>query len=234
MNVLKAAGRAISQFDDPAFRKVILVGIGASAAVMIATFVALLGALQLIPGTGVGWLDSAIEIGADLGLPIVFLLALWLLFPAVMSFVISLLLDDIVEAVERRYYPARRGSRRPSLPESVWLAAKLSLIVLIVNILALPLYVTLWITGIGSLLLYLALNGWLLGREYFEIVALHHLVPADAARLRRIRRGDAFAGGVVIALLFIVPVVNLVAPVIGAAMMTHLFHLGGGSRREPA
>ena len=70
---------------------------------------------------------------------------------------------------------------------------------------------------------FYAANGYLLGREYFELVALRRVQPQDAKRLRRENRREIFVSGVVVALLLTVPVVNLAAPVIGVAVMAHLF-----------
>ena len=66
-------------------------------------------------------------------------------------------------------------------------------------------------------------NGWLLGREYFELAALRHLPPDQVQALRRRYRGRITAGGLLIALASMVPGVNLVAPLFGTAMMVHLF-----------
>jgi uncharacterized protein involved in cysteine biosynthesis len=71
--------------------------------------------------------------------------------------------------------------------------------------------------------LFYALNGYLLGREYFELVALRHLPAPAAAQLRRRHRVKLFWGGVTIAFLSSLPVVNLLVPVIATAFMVHVF-----------
>ena len=97
---------------------------------------------------------------------------------------------------------------------------RLTGLTLLLNLLALPAYLLL--PGI-NLFLFLALNGYLLGREYFEVVALRRL-DAAATRAARNRFGlRVFLGGVVIATLFALPLVNLVAPVVATAFMLHLF-----------
>ena len=72
-----------------------------------------------------------------------------------------------------------------------------------------------------NLPVWLALNGYLVGREYAELVASRRLAPAMAARLRRDNRLVFWLAGAVIAFLLAVPILNLVAPVVGAAFMTH-------------
>lgn len=230
MLIFKAIGRALSQLDDPAFRKVVLLGFALSLAVFAAVLAGLIALVPLIPPTGIGWLDTGIDWFAGLSVPVLFVLALYLFFPAVTTMAMSLFLDDIVDAVEARHYPQTAGWRRSSVLEGTWLALKLSAVIVLVNLAALPVYIALLVTGIGTLLLYLALNGYLMGREYFEIVAVHHGTPRQAARMRRATRDQAFIGGVAIAGLFLVPIVNLLAPVLGAATMVHLFH--GARARE--
>jgi uncharacterized protein involved in cysteine biosynthesis len=94
--------------------------------------------------------------------------------------------------------------------------------------LALPVY--LLAPGI-NVLLFLGLNGYLFGREYFEVVALRRLDVVGARRMRQRFGARVFIGGVVIAALFALPLVNLVAPVIATAFMVHIFQ--ELRRREP-
>ncbi len=91
---------------------------------------------------------------------------------------------------------------------------------IVLNLLALPLY--LMVPGI-NLVLFLALNGYLFGRGYFEVVALRRLDAATAKTLRHRFAGRIFLGGLAIAGLFALPLVNLVAPVIATAFMVHVF-----------
>ena len=67
------------------------------------------------------------------------------------------------------------------------------------------------------------MNGYLLSREYFELVALRRIGPVEARALRKAHRGRLFVAGVIITLLLTVPGVNLLAPVVATAAMVHLF-----------
>ncbi|GGO07428.1 membrane protein [Iodidimonas muriae] len=233
MMMIRAMGLALNQLGDPAFRRVIILGLGLSALVFAAILAGMIALLPLIPESGIGWLDSAVDWLAGLGLPILFLLVLWLLFPAVMTTITSFFLDDVVDAVEAKHYPQAAGWRRSPLIEAIWLAVRLSVLIIVVNIVALPFYLALLFTGFGTLILYLALNSYLLGREYFEMVAVRHASLRDAGRLRKSRRDRALMGGLGISLLFMIPLVNLIAPVLGIAMMVHLFH-ASRAQQEPA
>jgi uncharacterized protein involved in cysteine biosynthesis len=78
---------------------------------------------------------------------------------------------------------------------------------------------------------FYVLNGYLLGREYYETVALRRLDARLAGELRRRNRWRVFLAGVVITLMLTVPLLNLIAPVIATAFMVHIFEI---IRRRPA
>jgi len=153
------------------------------------------------------------------------ILGFWLLFPAVALGVLAAFVEDVVAAVEARHYPESTPSvRRLGLGAMAWLGLRSSLRLLLVNLVALPFYLLLLITGIGPLILFVAVNGWAVGRDFGEMVAWRR---GDAqARLlwMHATRFDRTAIGVACACLFLVPVLNLLAPVIGAAAVTHLYH----------
>jgi CysZ protein len=153
----------------------------------------------------------------------------WLLFPAVVTLAMGLFLEQVAIAVEGRDYPGRPAPRRQPIGQQCKGLLRLAGLSLLLNLLALPLYVAL--PGI-NLFIFLGLNGYLLGREYFEVVALRRLDAPSTQALRHRFGGRVFLGGVVIAGLFAVPLVNLIAPVIANAFMLHVFE--GLRRAEPA
>ena len=55
---------------------------------------------------------------------------------------------------------------------------------------------------------YLVVNGWLLGREYFELVALRRISPAAAKTMRNRRRPELLLTGIGLTFLFTLPLVN--------------------------
>jgi uncharacterized protein involved in cysteine biosynthesis len=80
------------------------------------------------------------------------------------------------------------------------------------------------LSGPFAPLVFWAVNGYLLGREYFQMAAMRRLGRDGAAALRRRHRGQIFAAGLLMAAPLSLPLVNLVVPVLGAATFTHLFH----------
>jgi CysZ protein len=144
----------------------------------------------------------------------------WLLFPAAVTLIMSFYLEPVAAAVEAVDYPGRGPPRRQSVAEIASITLRLTILTLALNLLALPVY--LLVPGI-NFFLFLALNGYLFGRGYFEVVALRRLDMGAARRVRSRFAGRIFLGGVVIAGLFALPLVNLVAPVIATAFMLHIF-----------
>jgi len=165
-----------------------------------------------------GWAQWLATIGGTLFL-------FWLLFPAVAIGVVAGFADQIVAAVEARHYPEAAATARPlGLGGTLALGLGSSLRLLLFNLLALPFYILLLVTGIGPLILFLAVNALVLGRDLAMMVATRHLDGAARRQWLAQTRGQRLVIGGITAALFLIPIVNLVAPVLGASMATHLFH----------
>ncbi len=152
-----------------------------------------------------------------------FLTAL-LLFPVTFVLVASFFQETVADAVEARHYSALGNADGAGLKASVFAALRFFLLMITVNLIALPFYLALmWLAGSGALLM-LGVNGMLAGREYYEIVALRRMSRQEMDASRRQNRGAYFLTGICIAALGLVPVVNLLVPVFGIAVMVHVFH----------
>ena len=214
--MLTALLRAVSALPEPPLRRVIGLSLMLAVLTFAATWLAIAALLYdtaLFEWRPLNWL-------VDLLGGVAVLLLSWLLFPSVVTLVMGFFLDRVAAAVEALDYPGQAPPRRQPLGETLRATARLSALTLLLNLLALPLY--LFLPGI-NLFLFLALNGYLLGREYFEVVALRRLEAMPARALRHRFGGRVFLGGVIIAALFALPLVNFAAPVIATAFMVHVF-----------
>jgi uncharacterized protein involved in cysteine biosynthesis len=151
------------------------------------------------------------------------LFASFILFPAVMVMVMSFLLEDIAEAVEARHYPALPPARPQPVGEMLRSGLAFAAVTVAINLLALPFYLLLIFLPPLNLFLFYGVNGYLFGREYFEIVALRRQTPSDAKRARRRFRGRLFLAGILIAVMMTIPLVNLFAPIVATGFMVHVF-----------
>jgi CysZ protein len=230
--MFRAATLALGQLFDSRFLRVL--GISSGTTLLLFMLLALGGGWGLsalfggwsaagLPGWLAGawdWLDGLVAALGGLGL----FAGLLFLFPAVATLVMGALLDDVVDAVEERHYPAARAARRLGMAEGAWLGLASGARMLLINLALVPLYLLLLVTGIGPFILYLLVNGYLLGRDYVQMIAIRHLGRAGEKAHRARTQKSQFAMGVLISLLFLVPLANLLAPLLGAAMATHLFH----------
>jgi CysZ protein len=225
--LLKALILSIRQLSDPAIRRVLV----RCVLLALATFVLLVVGVGLGLGaldpTGLAWLDGTLAVLGSLGA----LVLAWLLFPIVIAVTLGLFADEVIEAVERRYYPDLPPASGMGVAQSTWGAMRFAVVAIALNLLVLPLYL---LPG-ANVILYLALNGYLLGREYFEQVAQRRLDWRSVAQLRRNARARLWWAGVLTAGLLTVPVLNLIAPVIATCFMVHLFEglrrRGGAAQR---
>lgn len=211
---------SLGQLGDPAIRRVL----AKSLALTLAIFAAL--------GAAIWWgLDEALAEwryhGALAGAAatLATLLALWLLFRAVAVLVVGIFADDVVAAVERKHYSTALASARAvPLHRSMQMGLGSAVRFLLVNLLMTPVYLALLVTGVGTAAAFFVVNAWLLGRDLSDMVASRHLSRAAMRDWRKANAAKRFALGLAGTGLFVVPVVNLLAHVLGAAMATHLFH----------
>ncbi len=227
--MFSAFAKALGQFGDPRTRRVFWIGILVATATFAGLWAAvfyLLASTQAFDGPWLGWLNWVADIlggAATLWLT-------WILFPAVITLVVGVMLESIAEAVEERHYPHLPKAQGQPLLASVGGALRFAAILVLLNFVLL---VFLFFPPVFPFVFY-AVNGYLLGREYFELVALRRLSPAEARALRQRHSASLLATGVTIALLLTVPLVNLVTPVVATAAMVHLFESWrGGVRRIP-
>lgn len=230
--MFSALGKAFSQLSDPRVRRVLFWSLGL-ALVIFFTLWAGLGFLVTLGGDGLAafvegagwgspWSDIADWI-ATLGGFLLLIVVSFLVFPGVVSMIVPLFMDQVAGAVEDRHYPALPPAREQPVPEMLGDAVRLGLVTVGLNLAALPFYlIFLFIPGLNLVLFYL-LNGYLFGREYFELVAVRRLDREEMKRLWLSRKRHFMLAGVVITFLFSVPIVNLIAPVVGTAFMVHLF-----------
>lgn len=226
--ISSALNKTWQQLLHPAFRKVFIIGTTLSLFTLI---ILMMGFVSYWPEgviTGIDWIDSAIiGVGAEgwamaaLAIPMLFVV-FYFLFPPIARVVMGIMTDDIMDAVEEDYYPHNLATREISNTENVIHALKFGIVVLVVNLIALIPYILLLMTGFGTIILYLLINGYLIGREYMESAALRHMPAKDVKIFRNRHRGKMMMGGMANAAMFLIPVLNIAAPIIGTAIMTHI------------
>ena len=207
--------KAFGQLADGTTRRLIWLSLGAAIAVFAALWLTIGTAIESTELFASGWLETIVDV---LGWAATLVLT-WFLFPAVFTVISSLFLERVAGATEARHYadlPEAPGARLGAALGATagFLAAMVVLnLVMLIFLLIPPLFP----------FVFYGVNGYLLGREFFELVALRRIGLEEVRHLRKAHRGRLFLAGVVIAFLFTVPGLNLVAPVIATAAMVHLF-----------
>lgn len=217
---------AVGQLADPAFRRVFLIGVGLSLALLIAATAGFAWLVEWItpeeawlPVLGeVRWINDLLSWGA------VFLLgflSIFLMVP-VASAITSMFLDDVAGAVEAQHYPDLPPAASVPFGDALRDTVNFLGVLVGANLLAILLYI---LFAPAALFIFWALNGFLLGREYFMMAAMRRLGREGAKALRRRYSGTIWVAGVLMAMPLSIPLLNLLVPILSAATFTHLFHL---------
>jgi CysZ protein len=217
--------KALGQITDGRFLGVLAIGLGLTIALLVGfylVFVTVIGWIVpesfTLPWIGeITWVDNALNWA---GVPVMLLLSSILMVPVASAF-ISMFLETIAAAVERKHYPNLPPARSIGIIEGLVDAVKFLGLLIVVNLLALVLYLV--FTPLAPILFWVV-NGVVLGREYAQLVALRRSDAAGAAAFRKRHRPTIFAAGVLMAVPLTIPVVNLLVPILGAATFTHLYH----------
>ena len=212
--MLSAAGQAFRDMFTPPFRAVLFKCVGFTIALLALLIVGIEWTFSYFVQWP-DWIETSIQWLGGLALVVgsIFLI------PPVTSLIAGLYLDDIAAVVERERYPADPPGRELPTLQSVGVALRFFVVVLLVSLVALFL---LLIPGINLIAFYLG-NGYLLGREYFELAAMRHLPPAEAKSLRRANRLTVFLSGLLIAGIASVPILNLITPLFATGFMVRVY-----------
>ncbi len=229
--VLASLLLAVRALADPAVLRVL----GKSLAVSLAVFAAVAAGGwwlfdALLGQAGVGeTLFAGAEALRGAAAALLVAIGLWLAWRIVAMAVIQFFADEVVGIIERRHYPhAAATARDPSLGVQARSAARGAGRALLANLIALPVALALLVTGVGTALVFVAVNAWLIGRELQDMVWLRH--GGARGEAAPFARGERLAMGGVVAALLLVPFVNFLAPVLGAAGAAHLLHRKDRSR----
>jgi CysZ protein len=213
--MLSAASRAFGQVFEKPFRAIFWKMLGFTLAVLLVIWIGLEALVAGFVDLPYPWLNTALSILTGVGA----IIGLGFLIAPVSALFAGLFQDEIADIVEARDYPADPPGKAMALIPSVFLALKFTGVVILGNILALFL---LLIPGI-NLVAFFVVNGYLLGREFFEFAATRFMPVEEAKRLRKARGGTVFMGGLVIAGVLAVPILNLITPIFATIFMMHVF-----------
>lgn len=225
--------KAVNQMWDPRFRKVFWRGIGLTIGLLFLAYILFLGFLNWVglPGLLASWFGESAWIGGAIGIGslIMMMVASVFLMVPVASAITSLFLDQVADAVEDKHFPHLPAANHVPFSEALIDTVSFLGLLIVVNLLALLVYI-----GLPPLapFVFWGVNGFLLGREYFTLVAIRRVGRKGAKALRKEHFPTMWAAGVLMAIPLSVPIVNLLVPILGAATYTHIYHQLQGERRS--
>ena len=233
--IFRAFGLALGQIGDRRFRRVLVLGLGLTLALLVGSAAGLVWLVDWLIGDSirlpllgeVNWIDDFFSWGAAL---LLMVLSVFLMVP-VAAAITSLFLDDVADAVEAVHYPHLPQKPRAPLWEALRDMVSYLGVMIVVNLAALVLYL---IFNVAGIVIFWAVNGLLLGREYYTLAALRRVGHMRARGLRRQHFLTIWAAGTLMAIPLTVPVLNLLIPILGAATFTHLFQMLPQGRPGPS
>ncbi len=223
--IFAAFFRALTQLPDPRFRSVLWRGISLTIALLIGLYAGLLWLVAwltakpaILPNVGkITWLGDLLSWGS---LALVLVLSIFLMVP-VASAMTSLFLDEVAQAVEDKHFPHLSHVPKISFADGLRDTVNFLGVLIGANILAFILYL---IFPFAAIFIFYALNGYLLGREYFQLAAMRRIGRQAAKDLRKKHSTTIWLAGCLMAVPLTFPLVNLIIPILGAATFTHLYH----------
>jgi len=231
--ILSSFFAALGQMGDPRFRRVLVLGIILTIALLVSITTAFVWLINSIAGGSafidilgeVRWLKDLVSWGSFF---LISFLSIFLMVP-VASAITSMFLDEVAQAVEDKHYPDLPKVKPVPFGDALRDTVNFLGVLIGANILALILYA---IFSFAAPFIFWALNGFLLGREYFTLAAMRRVGRDQAKVLRKQHIGTIWLAGILMAMPLSIPLLNLFIPILGAATFTHLYHRISAYRAE--
>ncbi len=198
-----------------------LLGIMASSALLAGLLIFILAAglyqiTDYLVRIEIPWLDSSINWLAGIAAGV----GGWFMLPVLIALIAGIFQEKVIARVEGVYYPENFRMQEPRLWPDLFHDLRFTAKAVVLNLLVLPFY----LIGAGPFL-SIALNSYLLGREFFESAAGYHLGKPEARRMGKNHKLPVYGGGFLITLVSLVPLINLFIPVFATVWMVHVYNL---------
>ncbi|AQS42375.1 MAG: Etoposide-induced EI24 protein [Candidatus Tokpelaia hoelldobleri] len=161
----------------------------------------------------VGTFLFALVFGIGLATALAFLIA------PLTALVGSFFIDEAADIIEKKNYRTDKPGKAMPLGRALLIAFRFLGLSLLGN--AFVLLCLLFAPGL-HMIAFLVINGYLLGREYFEFAAVRLRPEKQAKQFYQKNALTVFLGGLAIAVFLSIPLLNLLTPLFAAALMVHL------------
>ncbi|QQS14683.1 MAG: EI24 domain-containing protein [Rhodospirillales bacterium] len=228
-SIATMVGRSFGQLDDPRLRGSIALCAAIAVAFHVAVFVGALWLVRSMPVIELEWSSEyaaflnrwlnvmvrAVAVGLAFTLPLA-------AFPVCLCLTNALVVDRVAGRCEARHYPHLAAV--PAAPVVVDVVSGLRLLGLfcVANTLLTPMYVILLPFQPAPVLLFYAVNGWLIGDVLLRRIDARRESPERARERRDAGGSRVWLAGAAIACGCTIPLLNLVMPIVGVALVLHV------------
>ena len=212
--MLDDALASFAEIFSPPFRAVMWKSAGLTGVVLVALGLVLDRLALSFFHVGPAWLAAVASVLLALGI----IAGMILLAAPTVSLVAGFFLDDVAALVEREIDPMGPPGSPVRLGPSIAMGLRFAILSILANVVVLALTL---LAGLGVPAFFLV-NGYLLGREYFELAAMRHMPRQDAVNLRRRNAGPVYVAGLIVSAFVAVPLLNFLTPLFATAFMTRL------------
>ena len=172
--------------------------------------------------TGIPFLGNFLMYGATLA-------AIWgstILFVPTSTIIFSLFQDKIIDQIEEKYYPEVSKQLKIKFFTMLFAGIKLLGWSILINIIIFPLALF-WGSSFFWIPINILITGYLISKEYSEALGLRKLSFIEVKELRNELFWPCWLFGIIGALIFFIPIVNLFAAPFVAILILHTINSKG-------
>ena len=172
--------------------------------------------------TGIPFLGNFLMYGATLA-------AIWgstILFVPTSTIIFSIFQDKIIDQLETKYYPETGKQLKIKISTMFFAGVKLLGWSILINIIIFPLALF-WGSSLFWILINILITGYLISKEYTEALGLRKLTFIEVKELRNELFWPCWLFGIIGALIFFIPIVNLFAAPFVAILILHTINSKG-------
>ena len=141
-------------------------------------------------------------------------------YPSIITIIIGFFLDGIANSVEKKHYPNLMSENSEGFLSGSIAGIRMFGWNILILIILTPISLILSNAFISYFLILLA-TGYVIGKEYYEIVAHRIMSIEDAKYFRKKYHLNYWIYGVASVCLFMIPIINFVTPIFVTCFMVH-------------
>lgn len=218
--MIKDYSLAIRQLKDKAFWKPVVWS--SLLSLMIFPFILIIGATS--GGILYDWLlsyfdfiekESWMRTVTQVVIGVALVVFGFFLFGSIHAAFLGLFIDGAIDAIKNQHYPKVKLRPAPALFHSTLIAGRFIGFSLVVNLLVSPLYLIGWFFPPIGIAMQIIVNGFLLGKEYKEII--QYRLPREMYNPTK----SVTLHGCIGTMIWMIPILNFFAPLLVCASIFH-------------